>query len=422
MMSPRADNVLWVFGDQHRAQALGCAGDPNLNTPNLDAFAAEGLRITGAVSGSPLCCPFRGSLLSGQYAHKSVPGHECRLPEDQRTVAHGFNDAGYDTAYFGKWHVDGHHESDGRAAFHVIPSERRGGFQHWVGYENNNAPFDCWVHGSDGRFTRPTRLPGFETDALTDLLIEYLRQPERKERPFFGVLSVQPPHNPYTAPEEWMGRHSAASVQLRPNVPVSSKVREQACRDLAGYYAMIENLDWNFGRLIKTLDDAGLEENTHIFFFSDHGDMHGSHGQWKKTTFYEESIRVPCLYRYGRNGYSSMTGEVDWLFNHVDYGVTSLGLCGLGKQADMQGFDYSPLLRGELSQDQAPDSALLQIVESTGHYDSVDSPWRGVVTRNGWKYAVTEKSQPWMLFNLKDDPYEQANLIFNRHDIHGDRL
>src|SRR5260221_9788844 len=121
-------NVIWVFGDQHRGQALSCMGDPNVNTPEIDRLAADGFQSTAAVAGSPLCCAFRGSLLTGQYPHRCVPGHEMPLPPDSKTIAHAFHDAGYRTAYFGKWHVDGFHESAGRAAMHIIPPERRGGF------------------------------------------------------------------------------------------------------------------------------------------------------------------------------------------------------------------------------------------------------------------------------------------------------
>jgi arylsulfatase A-like enzyme len=386
----------------------------------MDAFAAQGLNITGALSGSPLCCPFRGSLISGQYAHRCVPGHEDRLPETQKTVAHAFNRAGYDTAYIGKWHLDGYHEREGRAAFHVIPPERRGGFCHWVGYENNNAPFDSWVHGNG--FDRPTRLPGYETDCLTDLMISYLKSPQRTVQPFFGVLSVQPPHNPYTAPESFMRNHTPGGIRFRPNVPDIPSIREKAGRDLAGYYAMIENLDWNLGRILRALDETGLIDNTHVFFFSDHGDMHGSHGQSLKTTIYEESIRVPCLYRHGRSSYHHFSGRQDWVFNHVDYSATSLGLCGIDLPKDMQGYDYSPHIRSDQSAPPVPDSALLQIVRPTRHPDSVDRAWRGLVTRDGWKYGVFEQC-PWVLFNLNEDPFEQANLAFNsRHRTQRERL
>ena len=423
-------NVIWIFGDQHRAQAVGYAGDPNVHTPNIDRLAAEGLTFTGAVGGCPLCSPYRGALLSGRYPHNSVPGHEQQLPPAQPTIAHAFNEAGYHTAYFGKWHVDGFHERDGRAAMHIVPPERRGGFQQWVGYENNNSQWDCWVHGGAGDDAFHRRLPGYETDALTDLFIDYIRGRGGHDgegegpapQPFFAVLSVQPPHDPYVAPEAWMRRHTPGELVLRPNVPAIPRVVEQARRELAGYYAMIENLDWNVGRIRAALDEAGLAHNTHIIFFSDHGDMHGSHGQFRKTNPWEESMRVPCIIGGNVPRYANKDGRVDAPVNHVDLGPTSLGLCGLDVPAWMEGFDYSGLRVPGRPAAHLPDSAYLQLVVPTGHADSIDRPWRGVVTTDGWKYVALE-GQPWMLFNLNEDPYELANLAFNsRYAVERRRL
>ena len=409
----RRPNVLWIFGDQHRASALGCSGDPNLHTPNIDQLAADGLRSTGGIGGTPLCCPYRGALLSGRYPHNSVPGHEYPLDPSLPTVAEPFNQAGYHTAYFGKWHVDGFHEGGGRAVFHTISPERRGGFKQWLGYENNNAQYDCWLHGHDehGKEIPHLRIPDFETDGLTDLMLDYLnqqaeRQNEQDGDPFFAVLSVQPPHNPYVAPAEWMQRHNPAGVELRPNVPRGSWIEERARRELAGYYAMIENLDWNIGRLVQALRDTGLYDDTHIIFFSDHGDMHGSNGQFLKTSMYEDSLRVPMIFGGGRR-YRDHGGVTDALINHVDLGPTSLGLCGIDKPEWMQGTDCSGIRVKDRSRD-LPDSAYCQLPIPTGHGNSVGLPWRGVVTRDGWKYATFEGA-PWLMFNLNDDPYELAN-------------
>lgn len=410
-------NVIWVFGDQHRGQALGCSGDPNVHTPNIDNLAASGVHFTRAVAGTPLCCPCRGSLVTGRYPHLAVPGHEHRLPPEQPTIAHVMNEAGYKTAYFGKWHLDGFKEQNGRAAFHIIPPERRGGFSHWIGYENNNSQWDCWVHGGEGADAFHYRLPGYETDEMTKLFVDYLRErgKERMEReqvqPFFAVLSVQPPHDPYIAPESFRGRHNAAGIQLRPNVPAIPRIEEQARRDLAGYYAMIENWDWNIGQIMAALRENGLAQDTHVMFFSDHGDMHGSHGQFRKTSPWEEAIRVPMIISGEQSFYGRCTGESNVPFNHADVAPTTLGLCGIAKPDWMQGTDLSALrLGGPLPE--LPDSAFLQSVIPTGHGHSVDRAWRGIVTRDGWKYVCLENT-PWLLFNLNEDPYEQVNLAYN---------
>ena len=128
------------------------------------------------------------------------------------------HDAGYHTAYFGKWHLDAEGAAaairPNREVFHIVKPEHRGGFDYWLGYENNNEPWDCYVHGTNSDCTR---LPGFETDALTDKLIRYLEQP--KDQPFFAVLSVFPPHNPYLAPEQFAEGLCAENIKLRSNVP-----------------------------------------------------------------------------------------------------------------------------------------------------------------------------------------------------------
>lgn len=416
---PEKPNVIWIMADQHRGQALGCAGDPNVATPNLDAMAAQGVRFTAAVSGMPLCCPARGSFLTSLYPHKCVPGHEYPLPDGQRTIAHALNDAGYATAWFGKWHLSGFHERDGRAAMHIVPPGKRGGFQTWVGYENNNSQYDCWVHGGTGKDAFHYRLPGYETDDLTNLLIRYIKdraEAAKQGKPFFASLSVQPPHDPYVAPAEFMQRHSAGGIELRPNVPNVPSVLEPARRWLAGYYAQIENLDWNIGRIRRALDEAGLAFDTHIVFFSDHGDMQGSHGQFKKMTPHEESIRIPFILSGGQpQGYEGWgIGHHAIPLNHVDVPATTLGLCGVARSDWMRGTDYSHYRIGRRGRPATaePDSAYLQSVIPTGHGDSVDKPWRGIVTKDGWKYVCFEGIS-WMMYRLTDDPYEQVNLAHN---------
>lgn len=412
------------MSDQHRGQALGINGDPNLFTPNLDRLASTGLNLSGAVGGFPLCCPFRGSMLTSLYPHKCVPGHEYRLDPKTPTIANVFNENGYDTCYIGKWHLDGFHEYTGeRAALHIVPPERRGGFKKWTGYENNNSQWDCWVHGGEGQNAFQYRLEGYETDKLTDLMLDYIDEKSSSEEPFFGVLSVQPPHNPYVAPADFMGRHNPGTVILRENVPHIPAIEKAAREHLAGYYAMIENLDWNIGRIIDRLERNGLLFNTHIIFFSDHGDMNGSHGQFHKTSPLEESIRVPFIISGEKPMYYDKRGCGNFPnvpVNHVDIAPTTLGLCGIPVPDWMEGTDYSYLrIRTNKKPDAIPDSAYIQSVIPTGHGHSVDKPWRGVVTNDGYKYVCFE-NMPWLMYNLNEDPYEQVNLAHNT--IYRDKL
>ena len=481
LRTPRAPNVLWIFGDQHRAHATSYRGDRNVFTPNIDNLAREGMRFDAAVAGAPWCTPFRAALLTGRYPHQTgAVRTPSPLPPEIPTVAHAFEAAGYHTAYVGKWHLDG-----GNFPTHYVPPERRGGFRYWLGYENNNNQHECYVHGTDAE--APQRLPGYETDALSDLLIEHLRrhvgaaeedrQRERvprptgsgvdaavshaaaasgdagatgsisshaaggadrgtsaggglttatagpEYRPFFAVLSVQPPHGPNvtpTNPAYRARRTHPADLELRRNVPLTPGVEQRARLDLAGYYGMIENLDYNIGRIRTALTGMGVDRDTYVVFFSDHGDMMGSHGQFGKSTPWEEAIRVPFIVHRAGGDYNMRVGSSDAPLNHVDIAPTSLGLCGIDAPAGMVGYDYSahcirsdaPEYRGDPRPEAEPRSAYLQQIPPKLHRHTTSQPWRGVVTRDGWKYACTPGSD-WMLFDTANDPCEQANYVFD---------
>lgn len=410
-------NVIWIVTDQQRAETLSINGSENSSTPHLDSLARTGVNFTNAVSGCPLCCPFRGSMLTGIYPHKCVPGHEYQMNPKQKTIADVFQEQGYDTFYLGKWHLDGAKEAEERAGTHIVPRERRGGFSSWFGYENNNAQYDCYLHGHKGeKEVEIFRLPGYETDAMTDIFLEYLKTQSRKEQPFFAVLSVQPPHDPYVAPASTQRNHTPSNIHFRQNVPDVPYIREQAGRELAGYYAMIENIDENVGRIVDVLNDTGLMENTHIMFFSDHGDMHGSHGQFRKTIPYQEAVNVPFIIsgeKRAAHVVSRKAGNVDnILINHVDIAPTTLGLCGIPVPEWMEGTDYSAVRLLDKEKSKYPDSAYLQSVIPTHHNDSINKPWRGIITTDGYKYVCLE-GMDYMLYNLKEDPYEQVNLAHN---------
>jgi arylsulfatase A-like enzyme len=236
------------------------------------------------------------------------------------------------------------------------------------------------------------------------------------DQPFFAVLSVQPPHSPYVAPPEWLARHRAEDIQLRPNVPPVPRVQDAARQDLAAYYAMIENLDWNVGRVLAALRENGLAERTIVVFFSDHGDMHGSHGRILKCVPYEESIRIPLLVGTASEEFRLRASDsAPSLMNHVDLPVTTLGLCGIDAPEWMRGMDYSWCWRAGRPRRDVPESTLLQLVDPgwTNRFAcDRERPWRGIVTRDGWKYAVLE-GQPWLLFDLNEDPHETANLALD---------
>lgn len=418
MKQPRRPNVIWVFGEQHRAQSLGYRGDPNVFTPNIDNLARNGLRFDQAVAGSPWCCPFRGALLTGQYPQQNgvtqTPG---RLNPALPTVTAPLRANGYHTAYIGKWHLHGSNDPET-----LVPPEERGGFDYWKGYENNNNQHEVFVYGTDDE--TPRRLPGYETDSLTDIFLGHLAghvgENAEEYQPFFAVLSVQPPHSPYVGPHtgESSGRpRNPATVKLRPNVPPVPWIQDKARLDYDGYSGMIENLDTNIGRIREKLKELGVDQDTWIVFFSDHGDMLGSHGQWEKSSPWEESIRIPFMVSRLGGQERMQTGISDAVLNHVDIAPTTLGLCGIDTPAEMVGYNYAkecfhnddPWKETTPDPGPAPESAFLQQIPRKFHPHSVNKAWRGVVTRDGWKY-VCQEGNDWLLHNLREDPYELANF------------
>lgn len=411
-MMEKRPNMIWFIVDQMRGQAMGVQGDPNVFTPNLDNMAIAGTHFPYAVSGYPLCCPFRGSMLTGKYAHNhSVKFHEDRLDPSFDTVVDVLDRYDYETIYLGKWHLAGIRERDGRSVMRTVPPEDRGRFDTWLGYENNNSQWDCWIHGHENALeVAHTRLPGFETDCLTDMALERISARRNSARPFFMVISVQPPHVPTLAPPQHR-RYQAQQLTLRPNVP--STEEQKARFQLSGYYAQIDNIDAHVGRLVDHLRAEDMLPQTNVMFFADHGDQMGSQGRFGKCVPYEESVRIPFLIGGGQPMSYEMwrCGSTPCLVNHVDIAPTTLGLCGIDVPDWMEGFDYSHRRTGVDALERIqrePDSAYLQLI---GDRES-SYAWRCVVTRDGWKYACVRHGE-WLLFNLNNDPYEQNNLAFH---------
>lgn len=389
----RRPNILFIVPDQLRAQAIGGAGNPDVKTPNLDRLAGEGLVFDRAFANSPVCCPARAVLLTGKYAHRNgMTANDLRLRESETTLAELFKAAGYRTGFIGKWHLDGGRREPG----FVPPGARRQGFDYWAANECSHDHFNNRYFRDD---PTPLQLGKYEAEGWTDLAVEFLRRQE--ERPFFLMVMMGPPHDPYKAPPRYESLYDPARLAMRPNwvdrIPMGSR------QDIASYYAQITAIDDQIGRLMAVLKELHLRDDTIVVFTSDHGDMLGSHGERLKRKPWEESIRVPFFISFP--GRVRAGARTDAIITHVDMAPTLLGLCGLRVPDTMQGTDLSQVVQGRSAA--GPDSAFFQIF---GPYrgDSTPFGWRGVRTGR-YKYARSQQ-QPWMLFDLERDPYEMHNL------------
>ncbi len=391
-------NIVYVFADQWRAQAAGYAGDVNARTPNIDRLAGQSVNVTHAVSGCPVCSPYRGSLLTGQYWHKhGIFLNDVPLRADAVTIADVLRGVGYDTGYIGKWHLDGR----GRLSF--TPPERRHGFTFWRAVECTHEYNNSAYYGDE---PEAKKWEGYDAIAQTAEAQRYIRERSAGRQPFALFLSWGPPHNPYeTAPKEYRDRIRAEDIVLRPNVPAENA--EAARKDLAGYYAHMMALDDCVGRLMDTLDACGIAENTIFVFTSDHGDMLYSQGQQRKQRPWDESIRVPFLLRYpkvlGKEG-----RRTDCLLNTPDIMPTLLGLCGVAAPGTVQGKDVS----GDLAKGREPqvDAALIACITPFGEFlrKNGGREYRGIRTQQ-YTY-VRDLNGPWLLYDDVADPYQQQNL------------
>lgn len=393
-VAKRPPNVVFILPDQWRAQALGCMGNPDVQTPHLDRLASEGLLLRNTFANSPVCCPARACIQTGAYTSRNgMIANDLRLREDEGGIACSFAKAGYRTGYVGKWHLDGGPRNPG----FVPPGPRRHGYQFWAANECNHNYFYNW-------YFRDENVPHVSEEYMpkvwTELAIEFLY--ESQDRPFFLMLAPAPPHDPYLAPREYMDRYDPQKLTMEANWVEGTP--HGGRREIAGYYASITALDDQIGAVLKILRELGLEDNTIVFFASDHGDMLGSQGKILKRKPWEESIHVPGIMRCP--AMIPANRKTDALFSHVDFAPTLLSLCGLPVPASMQGSDLSGVIRG--AQEHGPEAAYFQIF---GPYrnSGVAHGWRGIRTRR-YMYARYE-SGPWVLYDLERDPYEMKNLV-----------
>ena len=394
-------NILILLNDQWRAQATGYAGDPNAKTPNLDALAAVSINFTNAISGTPVCTPFRASLLTGQRPlTNGIFMNDIQLDTNALSMAKIFSKNGYDTGFIGKWHLDGH----GRLQ-NVPPGPRRQGFDFWkanecthnynhsVYYDNNDSERKIWEH--------------YDTFDQTDAFLEYADKRTKDDNPFLMVVSYGTPHAPYnTAPKEYQMRFDPDKIVLRDNVPgnIPEKTKEQ----LAGYYAHIAAIDDMIGKLTKKLKETGQWDNTLILFTADHGDMLGSQGAYKKQQPYEESIRVPLLLKLPVN-YNQNPSTKQVVVNSEDLLPTLLGLCNMNIPQSIEGTNYSSLI--ENNEDDLNSAALIRCIQPFGQWgrNRGGREYRGLRTTR-YTY-VKDLNGPWLLYDNKKDPYQQENLI-----------
>ena len=403
----RRPNVLLLFPDQWRGPALGHLGDRNADTPRVDQLAAEGVRFDHAVSPSAVCTPARSAMLTGVMPWvMGMCDNGARLPDGTPTIGTALRQAGYRCGWIGKWHLEG-------SGHGWVPRDRRFGFvDGWAAHNFHHRYLDPVLFFDEPVPVRPaagTWGPTWETDLAMAALDEAVGHDE----PFVLTVSWGPPHPNVASPNDWTTDVPAdllASVDpdallLRPNVPLD-RIEPNALDPygvrafLQGYYACIRAMDAEVGRLLDHLDALGLRDDTLVIFASDHGEMGGSHGLYKKSFWFEEATRVPLIARWPAGFGGGRRYQVG--ASLLDLPPTLLSLCTTtGVPAELHGNDLSPWLRGE-----EPDGP---VPSYFGRQADGVTAWRGVRTPTH-KLVALASDERTLMYDLVADPYEMVDV------------
>ncbi|MCW5963154.1 MAG: sulfatase-like hydrolase/transferase [Bryobacterales bacterium] len=400
-------NVVFVMTDDHGAWANGIYGCTEIQTPNIDALAREGMLFTRAFASTPVCSPSRVTFFTGKlpYAHGVqdwIIPKESFGPESRPVLAEheSFPEVlarnGYHLGLSGKWHMGGDEQA-------------QEGFSYWRTVPGGGGPYKDAEFVLNGE-TR--RMPGFKTDHVGDGAVEFLKlhQRTRPNDPFFLNLSFYAPHTPYNfQPEEYRKPYESSKFSCFPrdeqnprqNTGLAANHRNE--ESMRAYSALITGLDANIGKLMRQLKAMGQSENTLVIFTADQGWNAGHHGMWGKgngtvpRNMYEESIRIPMIWRHP--GSIPAGTRCEAMVSSYDFFPTLLGYLGLetAPDKDRVGENFAPFLRGE-----SPawrDRLFFEYAET-----------RSLRTRT---MKLVMRAKPWdsELYDLEVDPGEEQNVV-----------
>ena len=413
-------NLLYIFADQWRYEAMGCHHADQVTTPNMDRFAGEGMDFSRAYSTYPLCSPHRASLMTGKYPFclgmwtNCKPGLEEKVMLRPQEISIGkvLKENGYSTGYIGKWHLDAaelgffKNPASGAAGWdaYTPPGERRQGFDYWLSYGTH----DDHLHPHYWRDTNEQIKPEkWSVEYETDRALDFLEEHRGKEEPFALFVSYNPPHLPYElVPEKYESPLKSLDIHYRPNVPEDMRC-DPLQTDTRQYFAAVNGIDEHFGRIMDYLREHHMEENTLVVLSADHGDMMGSQGLMSKNVWYEESIHIPLVMRWKGK---IASGVNDSIFASVDHMPTLLGLLDLPVPETCQGYDHAPGILG--SRTDGPEEMF--ICSYPGGAEMVAAFAKRGLTHKayGWR-GIKGKNFTYVISNGYEPDAPQEELYYN---------
>ncbi len=430
-------NLLFIFADQMRGQAMGFLEEEPVLTPNLDRFAAQGLVLDSVSATYPVCSPYRAMLMTGMYPFANRVLSNCtsktapfgvELQEKDRCWSDILKDRGYSLGYIGKWHLDSPREpyidcynNRGDVKWNEwCPPNRRHGFDFWYAYgtyDRHDKPM-YWRNDASRDAYHFVDQWGPEHEA--DMAIRYLRNEDSAYRdesqPFGLVVSMNPPHMPYNlVPDRYVQHYADISddtLCTRLNIPPAGTQWGDYYRaNIRNYFAMITGVDDQFGRIVTALDEAGLAEDTVVVITSDHGNCLGIHDQIAKNNHYEESIRVPFIVRW--SGRIPIRRD-NLLLSAPDIYPTLMDLMGFSVDIPdtVEGKSHAGIFRGQ-------DAA-----RPTSQFYIRVSPERPAAGRRGVRTAThtlmidrEDSDEMVVLHDNVQDPYQLENIAADNPDI-----
>lgn len=427
--------------DEFRQQAMGFRGEDPVITPCLDKFAKEALCVENAISSYPVCSPYRGMLLSGQYpwsngvitnCNTATKGFGVYLKEKQICLTDVLSQNGYDCGYIGKWHLDAPEvseaaylegfRSDGKIwDAYTRPGTRRHGMNFWYAYGCNDKHFKPHYWMNDDKVEDVRHINQWSVEHETDVAVDYITNNKGyrdEDKPFILFVAYNPPHMPFEeVPQIYKDRYKKEEEQLltRPNInnrpkeamiehenkseEEQEKIGLQAKKHVKNYFAAVTGVDENFGRILKALEESGLEEDTIVIFTSDHGEMMGSQGLMHKSVWYDESFKVPFLIRY--KGHIA-PGKKDFFVGPTDLMPTLLELVGLSDKLP-KGVEGVSTAKAILGEEEGP---------SEGYYINTQLNTRGIKTKDYTFVTVRNAhgDESYILYDTQEDKYQLHNI------------
>jgi arylsulfatase len=404
-------NILFIMTDQHNARALGCYGMDEINTPNMDRLAAEGVLFENAICQTGQCVPSRYSIWTGRYARSTGTywNGQGQNPEEH-TAGDLFRKAGYVTGTVGKHHMLMTEENQ----YH--------GFDTVLVPRVNLKPADTlpYAEAHPGRsYVGPSSLPNEEHTCgqITNASLDFIRA--NKDKPFVLWCSYFGPHTPINPSLPWAHQYDPASLTLPSNhasvddhvpnmqglISKSGLYSKEAYhrQTLAYYYSLVSQIDHNIGRLLQELEDMGLLDNTIVVYTADHGEMMGEHRSWTKgLTGYDATIRVPMIIRYPEAFTGGM--RIDKMACSIDLLPTLLDLAGQYIPVNIQGKSLRP---SNIESDSWREFAFSEIGQSS--LDCVltvrSQTHKYILFRRGGETVYEQ------FFDLRKDPWEMENRL-----------